>query len=72
MDAKVVQDRPARAGGKAQRIAECTVGDETGVILFTARNDQGAPLKPPAGARTRRSLPALVRLTQPPIRLQWS
>lgn len=24
------------------RIAECLVGDETGTILFTARNDQGS------------------------------
>lgn len=23
------------------RVAECTVGDETGVIVLTARNDQG-------------------------------
>lgn len=23
------------------RIAECLIGDETGTILFTARNDQG-------------------------------
>lgn len=23
------------------RIAECLVGDETGIIIFTARNDQG-------------------------------
>lgn len=27
------------------RIAECLVGDETGTILFTARNDQGEILK---------------------------
>lgn len=26
---------------RQMRIAECLVGDETGTILFTARNDQG-------------------------------
>ena len=41
LDAKLVLDRPARPGGKPQRIAECTVGDDTGIILFTARNEQG-------------------------------
>lgn len=29
------------------RIAECLVGDETGTILFTARNDQGPISRPP-------------------------
>ncbi|KAI7728879.1 hypothetical protein M8C21_023295 [Ambrosia artemisiifolia] len=29
-----------RPGGSNTRIAECLVGDETGTILFTARNDQ--------------------------------
>ncbi|XP_042033466.1 uncharacterized protein At4g28440-like isoform X2 [Salvia splendens] len=28
------------------RIAECLVGDETGVILFTARNEQVETMKP--------------------------
>jgi hypothetical protein len=32
---------PAAASSRAPRIAECLVGDETGVIVFTARNDQG-------------------------------
>lgn len=27
--------------GRQMRLAECLVGDETGVIIFTARNDQG-------------------------------
>lgn len=40
LDAKTVLDRPARPGGKPQRIAECTVGDTSGIILFTARNEQ--------------------------------
>jgi len=26
---------------RQMRIAECLVGDETGLIIFTARNDQG-------------------------------
>ena len=30
-----------RGGGGGGRIAECLIGDETGTILFTARNDQG-------------------------------
>ncbi|KZV36134.1 hypothetical protein F511_20266 [Dorcoceras hygrometricum] len=30
------------------RIAECLVGDETGVIVFTARNDQVKIMKPDA------------------------
>ncbi|XP_047974410.1 uncharacterized protein At4g28440-like [Salvia hispanica] len=30
------------------RIAECLVGDETGVILFTARNEQVETMKPEA------------------------
>ena len=39
--------RKARPGGsmgrpsQPSRIAECLIGDETGCILFTARNDQG-------------------------------
>lgn len=42
-----------RRGGRASmslnprapaRIAECLVGDETGTIIFTARNDQGMNL----------------------------
>lgn len=41
LDAKIVVDKPARGSLKAQRVAECTVGDETGTILFTARNEQG-------------------------------
>ena len=43
LDSKVVLDRPARTGLKAQRVAECTVGDDSGLILFSARNEQGEP-----------------------------
>ena len=41
VDAKVVVDKPARGPLKPQKVAECTVGDETGIILLTARNEQG-------------------------------
>uniref|UniRef100_A0A452XHP8 Single-stranded DNA binding protein Ssb-like OB fold domain-containing protein n=1 Tax=Aegilops tauschii subsp. strangulata TaxID=200361 RepID=A0A452XHP8_AEGTS len=39
----VVLHRPqgGRAGGN-MRIAECIVGDDTGVVVFTARNEQGS------------------------------
>uniref|UniRef100_A0A0D9WEA7 Single-stranded DNA binding protein Ssb-like OB fold domain-containing protein n=1 Tax=Leersia perrieri TaxID=77586 RepID=A0A0D9WEA7_9ORYZ len=33
-------------GSRPARIAECLVGDETGVIVFTARNEQVDMLKP--------------------------
>lgn len=33
--------RPDGAQLRQMRIAECVVGDETGVIIFTARNGQG-------------------------------
>lgn len=33
---------PVRA--RSTRIAECLIGDETGTIIFTARNDQGSIL----------------------------
>lgn len=35
--------RPGMSSRPSQpsRIAECLIGDETGCILFTARNDQG-------------------------------
>ena len=36
--------RPGASMGRPSqpsRIAECLIGDETGCILFTARNDQG-------------------------------
>uniref|UniRef100_A0ACD5VPI4 Uncharacterized protein n=1 Tax=Avena sativa TaxID=4498 RepID=A0ACD5VPI4_AVESA len=39
---------PASSSARAPRIAECVVGDETGSIIFTARNDQVDLLK--AGA----------------------
>jgi replication factor A1 len=33
--------RPDGSQVRQMRIAECLVGDETGVIIFTARNEQG-------------------------------
>ncbi|XP_076911964.1 uncharacterized protein At4g28440-like [Bidens hawaiensis] len=36
-------------GGRNVRIAECLVGDETGTILFTARNNQVDLMKPGTG-----------------------
>ena len=30
-----------RGQGRQMRLAECLVGDETGMVIFTARNDQG-------------------------------
>ncbi|OEL24243.1 putative metal-nicotianamine transporter YSL1 [Dichanthelium oligosanthes] len=39
---------PGRASSRAPRIAECLVGDETGAIVFTARNDQVDLLTPDA------------------------
>lgn len=36
--------RPDGIQVRQMRIAECVVGDETGTIIFTARNDQGIVL----------------------------
>jgi len=33
--------RPDGPQTRQMRIAECLVGDETGIIVFTARNEQG-------------------------------
>ncbi|KAG1330463.1 hypothetical protein COCNU_02G004310 [Cocos nucifera] len=38
--------RAASASLRQTRIAECLVGDETGTIVFTARNDQVDLMKP--------------------------
>ncbi|KAK9022879.1 hypothetical protein V6N11_003117 [Hibiscus sabdariffa] len=42
----VQKDRAASRNLRQTRIAECLVGDETGTILFTARNDQVDLMKP--------------------------
>lgn len=42
VNAKTVVDRPGgRSGSSPARVAECLVGDETGVIVFSAKNEQG-------------------------------
>lgn len=48
VSSKMVMQRGGGGGGRPNgpqarqmRIAECLVGDETGIIIFTARNDQG-------------------------------
>ncbi|XP_010251280.1 PREDICTED: uncharacterized protein At4g28440-like [Nelumbo nucifera] len=38
--------RPDGPQVRQMRIAECLVGDETGMIIFTARNDQVELMKP--------------------------
>ncbi|XP_074274423.1 uncharacterized protein At4g28440-like [Silene latifolia] len=37
--------RPDASQARQSRIAECLVGDETGIIVFTARNDQVDKMK---------------------------
>lgn len=37
----VQKGRPDGPQVRQMRIAECLVGDETGMIVFTARNEQG-------------------------------
>uniref|UniRef100_A0A452XHK7 Single-stranded DNA binding protein Ssb-like OB fold domain-containing protein n=5 Tax=Triticinae TaxID=1648030 RepID=A0A452XHK7_AEGTS len=52
----VVLHRPqgGRAGGN-MRIAECIVGDDTGVVVFTARNEQVDIMKPGAVVEARKA-----------------
>lgn len=33
--------RPDGLQGRQTRIAECLIGDDTGIVVFTARNEQG-------------------------------
>ena len=42
VSSKIVLNRARQEGSaiRGLRIAECIVGDETGVIVFTARNEQ--------------------------------
>ncbi|XP_072980939.1 uncharacterized protein At4g28440-like [Typha angustifolia] len=42
VDSKMVlqKSRPNAPQARQMRIAECLVGDETGIIVFTARNEQ--------------------------------
>ncbi|XP_058095801.1 uncharacterized protein At4g28440-like [Magnolia sinica] len=53
LTAKVVSSKPVLQKGRAAsthtrptRITECVVGDETGTIVFTARNEQVDLMKP--------------------------
>lgn len=51
LSSKTVLQKARATGGpgpaaKPTRIAECLIGDETGCVLFTARNDQVDVLKP--------------------------
>ncbi|KAL6607737.1 hypothetical protein ACP70R_040800 [Stipagrostis hirtigluma subsp. patula] len=48
VDSKMIVQRGRGEGGRQMRIAECLVGDETGIIVFTARNDQVDVMKPGA------------------------
>lgn len=41
VDVKVVLTRQGGRPQQQSRIAECLIGDQTGVIIFTARNEQG-------------------------------
>ncbi|XP_076882508.1 uncharacterized protein At4g28440-like [Bidens hawaiensis] len=43
---KVISSETVLQKGRNVRIAECLIGDETGTILFTARNDQVDLMKP--------------------------
>ncbi|TVU12940.1 hypothetical protein EJB05_46607 [Eragrostis curvula] len=45
ISARTILDKPSQHLGRS-RLAECLVGDQTGTILFTARNDQVDLLKP--------------------------
>ena len=40
-DAKVVVNRPKGPKGNGLRVAECLVGDQTGIIVLTVKNEQG-------------------------------
>lgn len=40
VEARGLMEKSNRPGGQPQKVAECLLGDETGVILLTARRDQ--------------------------------
>ncbi|OAY72672.1 uncharacterized protein At4g28440-like [Ananas comosus] len=48
VDSKMIMQKGRSDGPQARqmRIAECLVGDETGMIVFTARNEQVDLMKP--------------------------
>lgn len=41
VSSKMIMTRNRNTQGRNMRLAECLVGDETGIVVFTARNDQG-------------------------------
>ncbi|XP_059649024.1 uncharacterized protein At4g28440-like isoform X1 [Cornus florida] len=47
VSSKAIMQRGRADGtqGRQMRLAECLVGDETGMIIFTARNDQAEVMK---------------------------
>ncbi|KAG7668215.1 hypothetical protein Ndes2526A_g01053 [Nannochloris sp. 'desiccata'] len=45
VEVKPVIERAAKQGGKTQKIAECVLGDETGTVIFSARNEQVVLMK---------------------------
>ncbi|XP_071736449.1 uncharacterized protein At4g28440-like [Rutidosis leptorrhynchoides] len=47
VSSKMIQTRGGRPGiqGRNMRLAELLVGDETGIVVFTARNDQVDTMK---------------------------
>lgn len=46
LEAKLVHDRQGRGGGPPVRISECLVGDTSGTVVFTARNEQVDQMQP--------------------------
>jgi len=41
VEVRPVIERAAKQGSKIHKIAECVLGDESGTIIFSARNEQG-------------------------------
>lgn len=56
--ATIVVDRPRGPKGQPLKVAECIVGDESGSMVFTARNEQGG--SPRRDLHAHRHLPALL------------
>ncbi|KAF5828418.1 DNA-binding related protein [Dunaliella salina] len=46
LEAKVVVERPKSNRSEGLKVAECLVGDKTGCIIFSARNDQVEKAQP--------------------------
>jgi hypothetical protein len=41
LESKLVVDRPKGNKAEGLKVAECIVGDQSGCIVFSARNEQG-------------------------------